>query len=93
MTLSGESDSFDIYARGGQWWDCLRFFVLDGRAVIHLDGKPLELTRIQTEELGRWLVEREPRRPRGCGRCIYCLYGQRCPWPDGPPEVGSVATR
>jgi hypothetical protein len=22
----------------------------------------------------------------GCGKCIYCQNGQRCPWPDGPPE-------
>lgn len=25
--------------------------------------------------------------PAGCGGCIYCQNGERCPWPAGPPET------
>lgn len=59
MSQPGESDSpFQVYARGGQAWEKFDVFVLDGRLSIvvdYRDAEPMRLTRIQSEELARWL--------------------------------------
>lgn len=54
-------EPFHICARGGQWWGEIDVRVIDGRAVFDLhdqivEGGQIVLTRIQTEELTRWLA-------------------------------------
>lgn len=88
MTLSGENNSFHsfhIEARGGQWWGWLDIAVVEGRATITVDtgtaeAQTIDLTRIQTMELGRWLTDQAPVRDLRC-ECIYCQTGSApCPW-------------
>lgn len=54
---------FHICVRDGQWWGDMDVEVTDGRIVIDLhdqivEGEKIRLTRIQAEELVRWLTKR-----------------------------------